>query len=440
MDPILLSVIGIAVFLVLLFLGLHIGLSMAVVGFLGFALVRGFPAAFSLLKTTPFTTCASFSLSVIPLFVLMGQFAYYSGISGDLYNACYKWFGRVRGGLGVSTLVSCALFGAICGSATATTATMGTVALPEMRKYKYKSALSTGVISVGGTLGIMIPPSVVFIVYGTLADTSIGALFASGIIPGIIITVLFIIAVAVVTKIDPEAGPMGEKFTLKEKVVSLKGCLPFVILFILVLGGIFAGFFTASEGGAIGAFVSFIFLILRRKANLKTLFMALEDTVCTTAMIFTIMIGAYLFGYFLNISNIPAVLADWAVTSGASPYLVLALILVIFAILGCFIDALPLVVILVPIFLPIMETLGIDRVWFGVLIVMVAMIGLITPPVGMCCYVMAGVAKDVPLTTIFKGIVPFLIALGVGLVIMIAVPNLSTLLPSIFYDYVPAHM
>ena len=196
----------------------------------------------------------------------------------------------------------------------------------------------------------------------------------------------------------------------------------------------------ASEGGAIGAFVSFIFLILRRKASLKTLFMALEDTVRTTAMIFTIMIGAYLFGYFLNISKMPAVLADWAVTSGASPYLVLALILVIFAILGCFIDALPLVVILVPIFLPIMETLGIDRVWFGVLIVMVAMIGLITPPVGMCCYVMAGVAKDVPLTTIFKGIVPFLIALGVGLVIMIGIPSLSTLLPSIFYDYVPVHM
>ncbi len=437
MDPILISVIGIAVFLVLLFLGLQIGLSLAVVGFFGYAILRGFPAAFGLLKTTPFSTCASFSLSVIPLFVLMGEFAFFSGISGDLFNACYKWFGRVRGGLANSTLIACALFGAICGSATATTATMGTVALPEMRKYKYANSLSTGVISVGGTLGVLIPPSVVFILYGTLADQSIGSLFAAGIIPGIITTICFIVAVAIVTKRNPDAGPAGEKFTLKEKVVSLKGCLPFVILFILVLGGIFAGFFTASEGGAIGAFGSFVFMIIRRKATWKNITSALANTVRTTAMIFMIMIGAYLFGYFLNMSKMPATLADWAVNSGASPYLVLALILIIFGVLGCFVDALPLVVILIPIFLPIMTSLGIDKVWFGVLVVLITMVGLITPPVGMCCYVMAGVAKDVPLGTIFRGIAPFLIALIAALIVMIVFPILSTFLPTVFYGYVP---
>ncbi|MGI6732156.1 MAG: TRAP transporter large permease [Anaerovoracaceae bacterium] len=433
MDPLLIGVIGVIALLVLLYFGMQIGIAMSIVGFVGYIACVNLPAALGVFKTVPFNTSSSYSLSVIPLFVLMGQFAFYSKISSDLYNVCYKWLGRLRGGLGVSTVVASGLFGAICGSATATTATMGVVALPEMQKYGYKDSLSCGAIAAGGTLGILIPPSVAFILYGTVSEQSIGAMFASGVIPGIILVILFAIAILVVTKIDPEAGPKGEQFTLREKLQSLKGAGPFIILFIVILGGIFGGFFTASEGGAIGAFVSFIFMALRRKATWANIKASLGDTINTTAMIFIIMIGAYIFGAFLTVSRMPAELAKWTLSLDVPSGFIIIAIILVFGVMGCFIDALPLIVLLVPIFLPIVTELGMSPIWFGVIIVLVTQLGLITPPVGMCCYVMAGVAKDVPLFTIFRGILPFIFAMVTLFIILMIFPNLTTYLPHIFY-------
>ncbi|PKM85556.1 MAG: C4-dicarboxylate ABC transporter permease [Firmicutes bacterium HGW-Firmicutes-11] len=433
MDPTVLSIIGIIVFLFLLFIGMQIGIAMALVGFVGYWLFTNFGAAFGALKSTPFTTSANFSLSVIPLFVLMGQIAFYSGISSDLYNACYKWLGRVRGGLGISTLAACALFSAICGSATATVATLGTVCLPEMQKYKYKDSLSCGLISSGGTMGILIPPSVGFIIYGTIAEQSIGALFAAGIVPGLLLMVLFMITVVIITKKDPSAGPKGESFPLREMLISLKGVIAFIILFLLVLGGIFGGWFTPSEGGAIGAFGSLVFMVIRRKATLANLKAALSDSIKTTAMIFMIMIGAYIFGYFLTISRMPMALARIAVDADVSPYIILIFVLLVYTVLGCFIDAIPLTIILVPIFLPIILGLGFNPIWFGVIIILAMQIGLLTPPVGMCCYVMSGVAKDIPLQTIFRGVLPFIATIVVAAVFIIIFPQIALWLPGLFY-------
>ncbi|MDR1246415.1 MAG: TRAP transporter large permease [Clostridiales Family XIII bacterium] len=429
MDPIMLSVVAIIVFIILLGAGMHIGVALSLVGFVGYGILRGIPAAIGVLKVVPYSTAGSFSFSVIPLFILMGQFAFYSGISGELYDTCYKWLGRFRGGLGVSTIGACALFSAICGSATATTATMGTVCLPEMTRYNYKKEMSTGLISAGGTMGILIPPSVGFIIYGTISGESIGDMFAAGVVPGILLTIMFIITIAIITAIDPAAGPAGERFPLSERIKSLKGILGFLVLFIIVLGGIFGGLISPSEGGAIGAFGSFIILILRRRGTMKNIITAISDTIKTTAMIFMIMIGATIFGYFLSISGMPRALAQSMVSMNVPSMLVLAIIIIIFIILGCFVDSLPLTIILVPIFWPVLVEMGWDGVWFGVLMVLCMQIGLVTPPVGMCCYVMAGVAKDVPLQKIFRGAMPFLAALIVTLLLVVIFPQLATMLP-----------
>lgn len=432
MDPIIIGLLGILALLVLLFLGVHIGMAMVIVGFLGVFLVTGnIVPALGYLKTVPFTTSANFNLSVIPMFVLMGQIAYYAGISGDLYNACYKWLGRIRGGLAVATVAACSGFAAICGSATATTATMGIVCLPEMDKYGYKDTLSTGAISAGGTLGILIPPSTGFILYGTAASVAVGRMFAAGILPGILLALLYIVTILIICTKDPAAGPKGEVIPMAEKIRSLTGVLPILILFLVVMAGIFFGWFTPNEGGAIGAFGAFVFMLIRRRATFKNIVAALYDTIKTTAMIFLIMIGAYIFGYFLTASGMPKALATLVTTLDVSPYVILAAILLVYAILGCFVDSLPLIVLLVPIFLPIVDSLGFDRIWFGVLMVMIMQLGLITPPVGMCCYVMAGVAKKVPLQRIFKGTAPFIVALVVAVAIVIAFEPLSTWLPSV---------
>lgn len=434
MGPITIGVLGIVLLLVFLFFGMKIGIAMLVVGIAGYTYCTGnFSAAVGMLKSIPYTTASNFSLSVIPMFVFMGQIAYYSGISGDLYEACYKWLGRVRGGLAVATVVACAGFSAICGSSTATTATMGVVCLPEMRKYNYKDTLSTGCISAGGTLGILIPPSVGFILYGTTAEIGVGKMFAAGIIPGILLALCYIVVIIVVCKMDFAAGPKGPKFSTKQKLISLKGILPILILFIIVLGGIFTGWFTANEGGAIGAFGAFIFMAIRGKATFKNIVLSLSDTIKTTAMIFLIMIGAYIFGSFLTVSNCPSTLANWSAGLNVSPYIVLICILLIYAILGCFVDSLPLIVLLVPIFLPIVKIFGFDPVWFGVLMVMIMQLGLITPPVGMCCYVMAGVAKDVPLGQIFRGTAPFIVGLLVCVVLVMFIPQIALWLPSVMW-------
>lgn len=428
----MLGVVGVLALLVMLFFGMQIGIAMTLVGFVGYYLVSGsLKASVGVLLTVPFTTAGNFNLSVIPMFILMGQLCYESSVSTELYDACFHLLSRVKGGLACATVVACAGFAAICGSATATTATMGIVSLPEMQRYNYKPALSTGCISAGGTLGILIPPSTGFILYGTTATIGIGKLFAAGMLPGLVLACCYVAVVIIWCTKDPEAGPKGPKFTGREILKSLTGIIPVIILFVIVLGGIYAGLFAPAQGGAIGAFGAFIIMICKRRFTYKKLMNALRDTIRTTAMIFLIMIGAYVFGYYLTLTGCPAALAEWACSLPVSRYVVLFFILLIYAVLGCFVDSMPLIVLLVPIFLPIITNLNFDTLWFGVLMVMMMELGLLTPPVGMCCYVMAGVAKTIPLSTIFKGSLYFIIGLLVAVVIVVAFPILSTFLPSL---------
>lgn len=431
MNGALLGIVGIVLLVVLLFSGMNIGFSMLVVGFVGMIVATNWDGAMGLMMTIPYGAVAKYSLSVIPLFVLMGQFAFYGGLSQDLYQFCYKILGRLPGGLAVATIGACGGFAAICGSSTATAATMGTVCLPEMRKYGYEDGLSTGSVAAGGTLGILIPPSVGFILYGVTAEVSIGSLFAAGLVPGIMLMLFYMATVVIQVLRKPEKGPKSERFSAKEKLRSLVGVLPILILFIIVMGGIFGGIFTANEGAAIGAFGAFIFMIIKRKASLKNIIAALRDTVKTSCMIFLIMIGAEVFGKFLTFSGLPTIMARSILGLDVNAYVVLVIILLIYIALGCIMDSLGMILLLVPIFLPIIQGLHIDPIWFGVLMVMVMETGLITPPVGMNVFVISGVAKDVPLFKIFKGVFPFLIALLLAVVVVILVPPLATWLPGL---------
>ena len=429
MDPIVVSLIAVAIFLGLLALSMHIGMALAIGGFVGMLMYRGLDSAMAELKTVPWGQSANFTLAVIPLFMIMGNFAFSSGISSELFDTCYKWLGRFRGGLGFAGIGACSLFHCLCGSATATTATMGKVCLPEMRKYNYKDSFSTGVIAASGAFGLLIPPGVGFIVYATIAQLSIGKQFAAGIIPAVLCILLACITVVIIARRDPEAAPRSREFTLKEKFDSLKGLIGFGILFILVLGGIFSGFISPSEGGAIGAFGSFVIMVIRKTATRENVWSALKDSMKTTAMIFMIMIGAKIFGTFLAMTGLPKALAS-SLASIGSEYAILWILIVIWLVLGCFIDSMPLIIILTPIFWPLVELMQWDGHWFGVIMVMCMLIGLITPPVGMSVYVMAGVSK-VPIWTVFRGSMPFLFCLVIALAILVYIPSLSTYLPSL---------
>ncbi|MCL6477471.1 MAG: TRAP transporter large permease [Peptococcaceae bacterium] len=433
MDLLIIGILGIICLVILLFAGMNIGFAMLSVGFAGFAAAVNLDAALGLLKSNPFNTTANFSLSVIPLFVMMGQFAYHSGLSTDLYKACYKWLGRMPGGLAIATIGACAGFSAICGSSTATAATMGTVCLPEMRKYKYANSLSTGSVAAGGTLGILIPPSVGFILYGITAEQSIGKLFAAGFLPGALLTLYYMATIVISVKRNPGLGSKGEHFTFREKLSAIKGIAGVMALFIIVIGGIFGGIFTPNEGAAVGAIGAFIFMVARGKCTLETVKQALLDTVKTSSMIFMIIIGAFIFGYFLTVTKLPLSLAEAILNLNASPYVVLILILALYCLMGCIMDSLAMILLLVPIFLPVIMKLGMDPVWFGVLMVMIMETGLITPPVGMNVFVVGGVAKDVPMQTIFKGIFPFLIALLLAVATVMIFPQIALFLPSIIY-------
>ena len=412
-SPMGIALIGVGVLLVLLALGMNIGISMFAVGFFGclvayvakgLAFEKALNAAFIVFKKVPFTQATNYSFVVIPLFILMGQLCYYSGMSAGLYDMCHKLLGTLRGGLAMASVAACALFGAICGSSAATAATMGVVALPEMKKHGYDDALSTASIAAGGTLGILIPPSTGFILYAIVSGESVGKLFASGIIPGIIMAVCFCVAIAIIVHAKPDMAPGKMKFTAKEKLISLKGGIPMVILFVIVIGGILTGFFTAVEASAIGCVISFIYLIIRRKCTFKVIIDSLKDTIKQSGMIFLILIGAYVFGNFLTVTQLPTTLAEFVGGLNVSRYIILIVILIIYAIMGCFMDSLAMVMLTVPIFYPILVTgLGFDGVWYGVVMVMVMQLGLITPPVGMSAYILAGIAKDIISMVAFTG-------------------------------------
>jgi tripartite ATP-independent transporter DctM subunit len=431
MSTNLIAVIGIVILLILMFNGMNIGWAMLLVGFFGYAYVVNFNAALGVLSTVPTTQAANYSLTVIPLFILMGNLAYASGISSGLYNACDKLLSRLPGGLSCATIGASACFGAICGSTQATAATIGVIAIPEMRKYGYDDSLSCGSVSVGGTLGIMIPPSSPMIVYGLLAMVSIGKLFSAGVLPGILEAVLCMATVVVLAKVNPKLVPNSVHYTAKERLRSIVGLIPMVILFGIVFVGMFSGWFTINESAAAGALVALIMMIVMRKFTWKSFFNVMKETVKTTGMTYLILIGAVVFGNFLTITNMPANLARMVAGLNVSRYVILAIIVVIYFIMGMLMDALPMMMLTVPIFLPIMTQLGFDELWFGIIIIVVMQLGLITPPVGSSCYVISGIARDVPLIQIFKGSLPFCIPLLLTIVLLAIFPQIALWLPNL---------
>ena len=433
MSPEIIGLLGIILFLILIAFKIPISFAMIFVGLLGFSILVNPSAAFSMATAELYANFSSYSLSVIPMFIWMGFIAYYSGVGGSLYNFSYKMIGHKPGGLAIATQAACAMFGAICGSNTATAATMGAIALPEMRKYKYDDSLSSASIAAGGALGVLIPPSVIFIIYGISSEQSIGKLFLAGIVPGILLMLLYMATIYILVKRKPQLGPAGPKAGWKERIDSLKnGLLEIIITFLISIGGLFAGWFTPTEAGAVGAGSILIITIIRRRMTWDGFKKSLNDTVRTTAMIMLMVAGAIIFGRFIAVSRLPFALANWATSLALPPFGVITAILLIYLILGCFIDALALVLLTIPIFFPVAVTiLGYDPIWFGVIIVMVVAMGVITPPVGMNVYIIKGVAKDIPTETIFKGVWPFLIAICVCLAILIVFPQIVTFLPNL---------
>lgn len=431
MTPVEVGFLGLVAMAVLLFTGIPIGIAMAVVGFAGFAVVSGMEAAIGLLMTVPYSTAATYTLSVVPLFVLMGEFSFESGISQDLYRMAYMWIGRLPGGLAMATIWAGAAFGAMCGSSAASTATFGSVSMPEMRKFGYDRGLAAATVSAAGTLAIMIPPSTVFILYGVMTEQSVGKLFIAGIIPGIVLAALYCVMIYIIARRNPGIAPAGPAATWGEKFSSLTGAWPMIVLFVGVMGGIWVGVFSATEAGAAGAFGAFLFMIWRGQLNKKNLVNALTATANITAMIFLILIGANVFSYFLAVTNVPQTIAGWLTDLGASAYVVIIGILVIYFFLGWFMEELSMIVLTTPLFYPVLAALGVNPLWYGVMVVIAVMQGQLTPPVGLNINIICGITKDdVPTMEIFKWVMPYVGVLFVFMWVMLLFPQLALFLPS----------
>lgn len=427
------GLIGIFILLVVMvFLQMPVGFSMALIGFLGLWYVTGIQSALSMIGTETWSIFSSYGLTVIPLFILMGTICFYSGVNKTLYETAYKWFGRTRGGIAMATIMACAGFSAICGSNNATAATMTTVALPEMKKYNYNKALSSGAIACGSTLGVVIPPSVVLIVYGIQTGQSIGKLFWGSTIPGILMATLFAFTIYVICLRHPEWGPGGPKVSLLDKIKATPGMAEMIILFGLVMGGLYTGAYTPTEAGAAGAFFALLIAgTIRRRLTWKGLISSITDALRVTCMVIVIIWGAVIFGRFLTISRLPFLAVDFVSTLQVPPFLIMVCILLIYAIAGMVMDALGFLLISIPIFFPMAVKLGYDPVWFGCILTVVTTLGAVTPPVGICAYVVKGMAPDIPLSTVFKGVLWFIPAYAITMGLMILFPQIALFLPSL---------
>lgn len=431
MTPLQIGVLGCIALVVLLAASMPVAFAMAIVGFVGFAAVVSPQAASSMLMTDLYETFSSYSLTVIPLFVLMGQVAFHSGISRRLFSAAYHWFGPMPGGLAMATVGAGTAFAAICGSGPATAATMSLVALPEMRRYHYDMELACGTVASGGTLGMMVPPSVVLIVYGIMTEQSIGKLFISGILPGLLTAVLFCLAIYINCRRRPHLGPAAPSSSWSAKLASLLGVGETLALFVLVMGGMFGGYFTPTEGAAIGAGGSVLIAGCRRQISFKLLWRSLQETMRTSLMVMIIVAGAVVFGHFLAVTRIPYELATWLGGLPLPAWMIIGMMILFYVFAGCFVDALALILLTIPIFYPVIVDLNCDPIWFAVIIVLVTQIGTITPPVGVCAYVVGGIERDVALQTVFKGCIPFVLALLIVTVLCVAFPQICTFLPNL---------
>jgi len=429
-DPITVGVIGTVCVFVLLFLGMPIAFALMLVGFGGITYLASAQAALPVVASTVWEVCSFYPYTVIPLFIVMGGFAGSSGLTSELYGTFEKWMRRLPGGLAIATIGACGGFAAVSGSSVATAATMSTVALPEMKRFNYDARLATGSVAAGGTLGFLIPPSIGFVVYGMLTEQSIGKLLVAGIFPGLLLVMAYIAIVVVWVKMSPALAPMNPaSVTWKEKLVSLKGVWEPLALFLVVMGGIYAGFFTPTEAGAVGATLLFLVALVKGRLTWGGLIGALLESVRISVMVLILVAGANVFSYFLALSTIPMQVANWASGLEVSPYVVHSVIILIYLFLGCFLDAISMMVLTLPVIYPIIETLHFDPIWFGVIAVLMMEAGLITPPMGLNIFTVAGVATDTPVETIFRGVAPFLLAIIVVVVLITIFPAIALFLP-----------
>lgn len=432
------SILGLASVLVLVFLRMPIAIAMGLVGFAGYAEIRGFRASISMVGRLIIDTAQDYGLSVVPLFILMGLFVNKGGLSRELYQVSYAFMGHLRGGLAMATIVACAGFSAICGSSLATAATMSKVAMPQMRKYKYDDSLSTASIAAGGTLGILIPPSVILVIYGLLTETSIGKLFIAGIVPGLLGVVLYLVAVRFTVLRNPKAGPAGERTSWADRMGALRGVWAVLLLFFIVIGGLYGALdvwplnltFSPTEAAGMGAAGAFLIALSRGRLNIAETMQVLIETVQTTAALFAVLIGAWVFSNFVNIAGLPEALRTMVSSAGLAPMAVMLMILVVYIILGCVFESLSMLLLTVPIFFPLVTSLGFDPVWFGIIVVVVTEISLITPPVGLNVFVLKGVVGDVSTATIFRGVTPFWVVDIIRLALLVLVPWLVLFLPN----------
>lgn len=415
---------------VLLALRVPVAMALLAAGFFGTWALNGQRSAVAVLSSETFSAVSSYSLIVIPLFILMGNISSAAGFSRGLYELAYAWVGRFRGGLASASILGCAAFSAVSGSSVATAVTIGRVAIPEMKRFGYRDSLSTGAVAAGGTLGYLIPPSTGFVLYSILTEQSLGRLFMAGILPGILLTALFIAAIALITYLDPTAGPKGAPVPMRERFARLFNAAPLIAVIVISIGGIYAGVFTPVEAAGVGAFLVLVFALIGRKLTLSSLHEVFLDTVKTSTMLYVIIIGAGIFSPFLAFTQIPQGLSEGLATLGLGPLGTLIIILLAYIVLGMFMDALSMLVITIPIVYPVILSLGYDPIWFGVIAVIVIEMGMITPPVGINVFVVKGIAPGVPMATIFRGVLPFWVAMLVVLILLIAFPQIALLIPN----------
>ncbi|MCX5831080.1 MAG: TRAP transporter large permease [Deltaproteobacteria bacterium] len=429
MSEVTIGILGMVTILVMFLTGIELAFAMIAVGFLGFGYLTSWPAALNLLAKDVYNVFSSYSFTVIPLFVLMGQVAYNSGVAKRLFDSAHKFVGHIPGGLAMSTVVGATAFKAICGSSPATAATFSSVAIPEMDRYGYGRKLSTGIVATVGTLGIILPPSVTLIIYGIITDVSIGRLFLAGILPGLLIAFLFVGVIYIWCKINPNIGPSSEKYTWGERFRSLPDVIYVAVVFVLMIGGILYGFFTPTEAGSVGTFLVLILCFAKREINIKGYFTSASDSIGTAVMVLTLLLGSTILGHFIAVTKIPMITADWLVGLGLPTWGTILLISVIYLVGGSFIDDLAFMILATPIFYPAILRLGYDPLWFGILICITIMVGIVIPPVATVVFVVSKISKT-PLGVVYSGVYPFLLSLVVGAVCVYLFPGIVTLLPN----------
>lgn len=431
MNPTTIGFIGLGIFVLIMMLRMPIAWAMALVGFIGFSYLVSLRAGLHVVVKDVFSTLCSYELSVIPLFVLMGNLAYNAGIGSRLYKSAHAWLGHLPGGLAIATMGACAGFGACTGSGVATAATMAKIAIPEMKKYNYDIGMAAGCVAAGGTLGLVIPPSVALVIYGVVARESIGRLFMAGIFPGLLIAFVSSLTIYIITRIDPSLGPRGAKSSWKKRLQSLIGLWEVICLFFLVMGGLFSGLFTPTEAGAVGAFGAFVIALARRQLTMQIFLGSLFETLRISCMVLVLLLGAGIFTHFIVVTKIPMIVAAWTVGLPFPPLATWMILTGLFVLIGCFIETLPVMIICIPIFAPVALAFGYDLIWFGVYLTVALNIGMITPPVGINCFVIKGVMPEIPLETIFRGVMPFTVAMIIATIILIIWPQITLFLPNL---------